>query len=44
MDRAVRLSTRNRVKPTPYTPYKYEGYKSNKKRHRIKRYSNAIDL
>ena len=32
INRAVRLSTRNNVKPTPYTPYNYEGYQLNKKK------------
>jgi hypothetical protein len=42
MDRAVRLSTRNKVKPTPYTPYKYEGYKLNKKKALDKKVQQCI--
>jgi hypothetical protein len=47
MDRAVRLSTRNRVKPTPCTPYKYEGYKLNKKKtldKKVQQCNRSVDM
>ena len=47
MDRAVRLSTRNRVKQTPYTPYKYEGYKLNKKKaldKKVQQCNRSVDM
>lgn len=47
MDRAVRLSTRNRVKPTPYISYTYEGYKVNKKKaldKKVQQCNRSVDM
>jgi rhamnose utilization protein RhaD (predicted bifunctional aldolase and dehydrogenase) len=43
----TRLSTRNRGKPTPYTPYKYEGYKLNKKKaldKKVQQSNRSVDM
>jgi hypothetical protein len=47
MDRVVSLSTRNRVKSTPYIPYKYEGYKLNKKKaldKKVQQCNRSVDM
>jgi hypothetical protein len=47
MDRVVNLSTRNRVKSTPYIPYKYEGYKLNKKKaldKKVQQCNRSVDM
>lgn len=44
MDRAVRLSTRNRVNQHHTHPINMKETNKIRKRHWIKRYNNAIDL